>query len=64
VEKPNSVIVYGYNKYLLEQLTRQNGTDQINFSNQQLYSAVRLDRLQCRDTLQYSLEEGVSYRRT
>jgi len=23
VEKPNSVTVYGYNKYLLEQLTRQ-----------------------------------------
>ena len=26
VEKPNSVIVYGYNKYLLEQSTRQIGS--------------------------------------
>jgi len=42
VEKQNSVIVYAYNKYLLEQPTRQ-----INFSNQQLYSAVILDGLQC-----------------
>ena len=40
-------------------------TDRINFSNQQLYSAVRLDGCSvCEDTLQYSLEESVSHWRT
>jgi len=40
-------------------------TDRINFSNQQLYSAVRLDGCSvCWDTLQYSHEESVSHRRT
>ena len=41
-------------------------TDRINLSNQQLYSAVSLDGLQCmwRHTTKYSLEESVSHRRT
>jgi len=43
VEKPNSIIVYGYNKYLWS--SRLDRSDQL--SNQQLYSAVRLDGLQC-----------------
>jgi len=44
VDKPNSVIVYGYNKYFFGAI---DSTDRINFSNQQLYSVVRLDGLQC-----------------
>jgi len=47
VEKPNSVIVYGYNKVFIVPV---DSTDRINFSNQQLYSAVRLDGLQCVET--------------
>ena len=42
-------------------------TDRINFSNQQLYSAVRLDGSQClwrQCNNFYSLEESVSHRRT
>jgi len=40
-------------------------TDQINFSNRQLYSAVKLtDCSVCGDTLQYSLEESISHRCT
>ena len=38
-------------------------TDRINFSNQQLYSAVRLDGLQCM-WRHNSLEDSVSHRRT
>jgi len=37
VEKPNSVIVYGYNKYLLEQSTRQIGSTSAISSYIQLY---------------------------
>ena len=40
-------------------------TDRINFGNQQLYSAVRLDRCNVSGVIrQYSLEENVSHRRT
>ena len=53
MEKPNSVNVYGYNN-----IGAVNSTDRINFSNQQLYSTVRLD------TLQYSLKDSVSRRST
>ena len=35
MEKPNSVIVYGYNKYFIGAV---DSTDRIKFSNQQLYS--------------------------
>jgi len=44
-EKPYFVIVYGYNMYVF--IGAVDSTDRINFSNQQLYSAVRLNELQC-----------------
>ena len=57
------VRLQNYNKYLLEQSTRHS-TYRITFSSHKLYSAVRLDGLQCMWRHNYSFEESVSHRRS